>query len=74
MQLEDLVAPDAVIASLKASSAKQALQELGRRSADAYGLECREVTEGLLARALEDFTRRAHQAGSGVEPLDDDEE
>lgn len=50
MDISELVAPEAVIASLKASGAKQALQEIGRRAADAYGLNCREVTDGLLAR------------------------
>lgn len=50
MNLSELVHPDAVFASFKASSAKQVLQELGRRAADVYGLNCREVTEGLMAR------------------------
>ena len=50
MDISELVAPDAVIASLKASGAKQALQEIGRRASDAYGVNCREVTDGLLAR------------------------
>ena len=50
MDLAELVSPEAVVASMKASSAKQALQELGRRAADVYGLDCREVTDGLLAR------------------------
>jgi len=36
--------------SVRASSAKQALQEVGRRAAEAYGLDFRVVTEGLLAR------------------------
>lgn len=50
LHLEDLVAPDAVIASFKATGAKQAFQEIGRRAANAYRLDCRTVTEGLLAR------------------------
>lgn len=50
MDLSELVVPDAVIGSLKASGAKQALQEIGRRAADVYNLDCREVTDGLLAR------------------------
>jgi len=50
MELADLVSTETVLASLKASGAKQALQELGRRAAEAYGLDCRAVTEGLLAR------------------------
>ena len=50
MELVDIVSPDAVLPVVKASGAKQALQEIGRRAADAYGLDCRAVTEGLLAR------------------------
>lgn len=50
MPYAELVPQDAVIASLKASSAKQALQEIGRRASDTYGVEFRQVTEGLLAR------------------------
>jgi len=50
MELSDIISPNAVLASVKASGAKQALQEVGRRAADAYGLDCRTVTEGLLAR------------------------
>lgn len=50
MELSDLVSPDAVLASVKASGAKQALQEIGRSAAAAYGVDCRIVTDGLLAR------------------------
>ena len=50
MGVSELVVPNAVIASLKASSAKQALQEIGRRAADVYQLDFRQVTDGLLAR------------------------
>ena len=50
MAFDELVPQDGVIASLKASGAKQALQEIGRRAADVFGLDCREVTDGLLAR------------------------
>lgn len=50
MQLAELVSADAVLPSLKASSAKQALQEIGRKAEQAYGVECRAVTDGLLAR------------------------
>ncbi len=50
MAFSELVPQDGVIASIKASGAKQALQEFGRRAADIYGLDCREVTDGLLAR------------------------
>jgi PTS system nitrogen regulatory IIA component len=50
MDIAEIVRPEAVVASMKASSAKQALQELGRRAAEVYGLDVREVTDGLLAR------------------------
>ncbi|MEM6663199.1 MAG: PTS IIA-like nitrogen regulatory protein PtsN [Pseudomonadota bacterium] len=50
MQLIDLISPEAIIASLKATGAKQAFQEIGRRAADVYDLDCRSVTEGLLER------------------------
>ena len=50
IDVTELVVPDAVISGLKASSAKQALQEIGRRAADVYHLDCRKVTDGLLAR------------------------
>ena len=50
MELADIVSPDAVLSAVKASGAKQALQEIGRKAADAYGMDCRTVTDGLLAR------------------------
>lgn len=50
MQVSDLVSPRAVLCGAKASSKKQALQEIAHRAADAYGLEVRTVFEGLLAR------------------------
>ncbi len=50
MELADLVSPEAILASAKASGAKQALKEIGKCAAEAYGLNCRAVTEGLLAR------------------------
>ncbi|MEM9141274.1 MAG: PTS sugar transporter subunit IIA [Pseudomonadota bacterium] len=50
MELAEIVSPEAVLASVKAGGTKQALQEIGRRAADAYGLDCRAVTDGLMAR------------------------
>lgn len=50
MQLTDLVSPEAVLCAVKASSKKQAVQEIAHRAADAYGLQTRAVCEGLLAR------------------------
>lgn len=46
----DLISPDAVIASLRATSKKQALQELARKAADLTGLEERRIFEVLLER------------------------
>ncbi|MEO1494663.1 MAG: PTS sugar transporter subunit IIA [Pseudomonadota bacterium] len=50
MDVADLVAPGAVLASIKAAGKKQALQEVGHRAAEAYGLDCRSVIEGLADR------------------------
>ena len=46
----DLVAEDCVLASVKASSKKQALQEIAARAGDVYRLDTRAIVEGLLAR------------------------
>ena len=50
MDFSNLVSPDAVLASIKASGKKQALQEIGHKAAEVYGLDCGTVVEGLLAR------------------------
>ncbi len=50
MEIHDIIGPDAVIPHLKASSKKQALQELARRAAEIAGLEQREVFDVLLER------------------------
>src|SRR5690625_7083508 len=50
MELTDLVSPEAVLCGVKASSKKQALQEIALRATDAYGLDTRSVLEGLVAR------------------------
>lgn len=50
MELQDLLPVDAVLPSVKATGPKQVLQEIGRKAADVYGLDCRTVTDGLLAR------------------------
>ncbi|MDF1686814.1 MAG: PTS IIA-like nitrogen regulatory protein PtsN [Parvibaculaceae bacterium] len=50
MDLQDLVAPEGVIAHLKASSKKQALQELSARAAEITGLSERHIFETLLER------------------------
>lgn len=46
----DLISPDAVIASLRATSKKQALQELAGKAADLTGLEERRIFDVLLER------------------------
>lgn len=50
MEIADLVAPNAVLAGLKASGKKQALQEVGHKVAEVYGLDSGAVIDGLLAR------------------------
>ncbi|MEC7122943.1 MAG: PTS IIA-like nitrogen regulatory protein PtsN [Pseudomonadota bacterium] len=50
MELTDLITPDHVIAGMRATSKKQALQELARRSAEVSGLEQREIFDILLER------------------------
>jgi len=50
MELADLIARDAILPAVKAGSKKQILQEVAARARDAYGLDARQVVEGLLAR------------------------
>ena len=50
MVFAELVSSEAVLAKVKASGKKQALQEISHRAADAYGLDCSAVFDGLLAR------------------------
>jgi PTS system nitrogen regulatory IIA component len=50
MDLSDLVRPDAILASLKANSKKQAIQALAEKAAALTGLEEREIFETLLQR------------------------
>ena len=50
MELTDLITPDHVIARMRATSKKPALQELARRSAEVSGLEQREIFDILLER------------------------
>jgi len=50
MPLNDLVAPEAVVPSLRVSSKKQALQELAARAAAICGRNEREIIEVLLQR------------------------
>lgn len=48
--LSDLLAPGAVLSSLKVNSKKQAIQELAEKAAELTGLPEREVFETLLQR------------------------
>lgn len=50
MDLEDMVCPEGVIANLKVTSKKQALQELAARAAEITGLSERTIFETLLER------------------------
>jgi PTS system nitrogen regulatory IIA component len=50
MPLNDLVAPEAVVPSLRVNSKKQALQELAARAAAICGRNEREIFEVLLQR------------------------
>ena len=50
MDLADLIAPEAVIPSLKAKTKKQALQELAQKAAKLTGLDARDIFETLLQR------------------------
>lgn len=50
MEISDLITPESVVANLKATSKKQALQELSRRMAELTGLEERVIFDTLLER------------------------
>lgn len=50
MEIADLITPDAVIANLRATSKKQALQDLAKRAAELTGLHERAVFDVLLER------------------------
>ena len=50
MELADLITPKSVVANLKATSTKQALQELSRRMAEITGLPERDIFDVLLER------------------------
>jgi len=50
MDLSDLIAPDGVVPSLKATSKKQAIQELAEKASQITGLDERLIFETLLQR------------------------
>lgn len=50
MEIVDLITPESVVPNLRATSKKQALQELARRAAEIIGLQERAVFDVLLER------------------------
>ena len=50
MNIDDLLQPERVIASLKSTNKKQALQDMARRAAELSGMHERTVFEALLER------------------------
>jgi len=50
MEIVDLISPEGVVPNLRATSKKQALQELARRAADLTGLQERAIFDVLLER------------------------
>jgi PTS system nitrogen regulatory IIA component len=50
MSLSQLIKPDAVLAALRVSGKKQALQEMSERAALVSGLPAREIFDSLLQR------------------------
>ena len=48
MEIADLVTPAGVVPSLKATSKKQALQELSKKAADLSRLDEREILDALI--------------------------
>ncbi len=50
MEISELISIESVVASLRATSKKQALQDLARRAADIAGLHERVVFDVLMAR------------------------
>ncbi len=50
MEINDLISAESVIPSLRASSKKQALQDLARRAADITGLHERAIFDVLMER------------------------
>lgn len=50
MEIADLITPESVVPNLRATSKKQALQELARRAAEITGLHERAIFDVLLER------------------------
>lgn len=60
MELADLVSEEAVLASVKASSKRQVLQEIAHKASDLYGLHCGTVVNSLVAREKLGSTAMGH--------------
>jgi len=56
MKMAELIAHEAILPAVKASSKRQVIQEIGARAGDAYGLDTSLVVEGLLAREKQGST------------------
>ncbi len=50
MEIQHLLSPDSVYSGLKASSKRQALQELAERASTVTGIPAREILETILGR------------------------
>ena len=50
MEIADLITPQGVVAKLRVTSKKQALQELAKRASELTGIEDRKVFEVLIER------------------------
>ena len=64
MDLHDLLNPDGIIASLKATSKKDTLQELAAVAAEKTGLDAREIFNTLLQRERLGSTGLGHGIAS----------
>ena len=63
MELSDLIDPDSVVASLRVTSKKQALQELAKKAAELTGQPERAVFEVLIERERLGTTGVGHGIG-----------
>ena len=50
MEIQEILAPDSVLTAVKATSKKQALQELAKHAAQLTGLHDRSIFEVLMER------------------------
>jgi len=64
IDMSDLVRPEAVAEGLSAASKKAVLQQVGALAASAYGLDARQVAEGLTRR--EKLGSTGYGAGTAI--------